>query len=197
MVTFTLSTIVVADETNSAEELLKNKLDAVIAILQKEDLDIESKKKEVAAIVTPIFDFSLMSKLTLGKKHWPALPKEKRERFTELFIELLKKSYLDSITLYSNEKVVFQESIQVKNKVQIPTDLISKDNVYSMLYKFYKSKHGWKIYDLEIQGVSLIRTYRSQFDSVLRNGTIDDLILKLETYEIDPTTPATDSKQST
>jgi phospholipid transport system substrate-binding protein len=189
---------VVADETNSAEELLKNKLDAVIAILQKEDLDIESKKKEVAAIVTPIFDFLLMSKLALGREHWSALAQEKRERFTELFIELLKKSYLDSITLYTNEKVVFQESIQLKNKVQIPTDLISKGNVYSILYKFHnKEERGWKIYDLEIQGVSLIRTYRSQFDSVLRNGTIDDLILKLETYEIDPTTPSTDSKQST
>ena len=111
-VTFTMSTIVVADETNSAEELLKNKLDAVIAILQKEDLDIDSKKKEIAAIVTPIFDFSLMSKLALGRENWSALAQKKRERFTELFIELLKKSYLDSITLYTNEKVVFQESIK-------------------------------------------------------------------------------------
>lgn len=196
-ITFTLSVIAVADETNSAKELLKNKLDAVLAILQKKDLDLEIKKKEITAIVTPIFDFSLMSKLALGREHWSTLPQEKRERFTELFIELLKKSYLNSITLYSNEKVVFKESIQIKNKVQIPTELISKDNVYTMLYKFYKSKYGWKIYDIEIQGVSLIISYRSQFDSILREGTIDDLILKLETYEIDTPKPSTDSKQST
>ena len=77
------------------------------------------------------------------------------------------------------------------------TKEIREEKKISIIYKLYESGSGWKIYDLEIQGVSLIRTYRSQFDSVLRNGTIDDLILKLETHEIDPTTPSTDSKQST
>ena len=66
-----------------------------------------------------------------------------------------------------------------------------------MLYKFYNSKQGWKIYDIEIQGISLVRTYRSQFDSVLRDGTIDDLILKLEKHEINQPKPLSDSKQST
>jgi phospholipid transport system substrate-binding protein len=195
--TFTLSSIAVAAEINSAEELLKNNLDAVLAILQKKNLDLDVKKKEIAAIVTPIFDFALMSKLTLGKKHWPGLPQEKKERFTELFIELLKDTYLDSVTLYTNEKVVFKETVQVKNRVHIPAELISENNKYSMLYKFYKSKQGWKIYDIEVQGVSLIRTYRSQFDSVLSKGTIDDLILKLETHDIDMPKPSTESKPST
>ncbi len=197
LVTFASSSIAFADETLSAEELLKNKLDAVLAVLQKKDLELEAKKKEITEIVTPVFDFALMSKLTLGKKHWTDLPQEKRERFTELFIELLKKSYLGSITLYTNEKVVYKESVQLSNKVHIPTELIAKDNNYSMLYKFYKSKHGWKIYDIEIQGVSLIRSYRSQFDSVLSKGTIDDLILKLETHEIDTPKLSDDSKKAT
>ena len=52
-----------------------------------------------------------------------------------------------------------------------------------MLYKLYKSKQGWRIYDLEIQGVSLISTYRSQFDEILRNKTVDDLLAKLEKPE--------------
>jgi phospholipid transport system substrate-binding protein len=196
-VTLALSAIAVADETNSAEELLKNKLDAVLVILQQKDVALEVKKKEIITIVTPVFDFSLMSKLTIGKKHWIGLSPEKRDRFTELFVEFLKKTYLDAITLYTDEKVLYKESLRVDNKVHIPTELINKDNTYSMLYKFYKSKKGWKIYDIEIQGVSLIRTYRSQFDSVLRNGTIDDLILKLEKREIDKPEPLTDSKQKT
>ena len=49
-----------------------------------------------------------------------------------------------------------------------------------MTYKLYKSKKDWKIYDLEIQGVSIIRSYRSQFSSILESGTVDDLLLKLE-----------------
>jgi phospholipid transport system substrate-binding protein len=196
-VTLALSAIAFADETTSAKELLKNKLDAVLVILQKKDIALETKKKEIIVIVAPVFDFSLMSKLTIGKKHWQGLPPEKRDRFTELFVDFLKKTYLDAIFLYTDEKVVYKESLHVKNKVHIPTELITKDTSYSMLYKFYKSKQGWKIYDIEIQGVSLIRTYRSQFDSVLRSGTIDDLILKLEKHEINKPKPLTDSKQST
>ena len=52
-----------------------------------------------------------------------------------------------------------------------------------MLYKFYESEHGWRIYDIEIEGISLIVTYRSQFDQVLNEGTVDDLIIKLEKSE--------------
>ncbi|MBW1695001.1 MAG: ABC transporter substrate-binding protein, partial [Deltaproteobacteria bacterium] len=73
--------------------------------------------------------------------------------------------------------------VQVKNKIHIPTGLVSKDNSISMLYKFYKSNYGWKIYDVEIQGVSIVSTYRAQFKEVLGNGTIDDLLLKLEKPE--------------
>jgi phospholipid transport system substrate-binding protein len=52
-----------------------------------------------------------------------------------------------------------------------------------MIYKLYKSKQGWRIYDIEIQGVSLISTYRSQFDEILRKKTVDDLFAKLEKPE--------------
>jgi len=65
----------------------------------------------------------------------------------------------------------------------VETDLISGNSTISMLFKFFKSCNGWKLYDLEIEGVSLIKTYRSQFDEVLCKGTIDDLLLKLEKPE--------------
>jgi phospholipid transport system substrate-binding protein len=65
-------------------------------------------------------------------------------------------------------------------KIHVPTYLISKKNKISMRYKLYQSESEWKIYDVEIQGVSIIRSYRSQFSEILKNGTIDDLLLKLE-----------------
>jgi phospholipid transport system substrate-binding protein len=68
----------------------------------------------------------------------------------------------------------------VKKKIHTPTYLVSKDKKISILYKFYKAQKNWKIYDLEIQGVSIIRSYRSQFSSILESGTVDDLLLKLE-----------------
>jgi len=169
-----------ADDKSDVEKLLKNNLDAVFTVLQKKDLKPQAKNKEIVDIVTPMFDFELMARLSLGKKHWPGLSQDKKERFTELFIKRLKASYLNNFNLYTNEKVIYEPSVQVRKKVHAQTYLVSKDKKISILYKLYKAENNWKIYDLEIQGVSIIRSYRSQFSSILKSGTIDDLLLKLE-----------------
>lgn len=178
-----LSNTLLADDGSDAREIVKRKLDSVFAVLQKDNLDQQAKKQEINAIVSPMFDFELMAKLTLGKKHWPGLPREKKEKFTGRYIELLKSSYLEKLTLYTDEKVLFEPPVQVKGKVQVPTQLVSKDRKTSILYKLYKSGESWKVYDLEIQGVSIIRSYRSQFAEILKTGTIDDLLLKMERPE--------------
>ncbi len=175
-----LSQPLMADDKRDAEEIVKGKLDAVFAVLQKKDLDQPARKKEIDEIVTPMFDFALMAKLSLGRKYWPNLPRDKKEKFTQLYIELLKTSYLDKLALYTDEKVIFEPPAQVKKKVRIPTQLVSKDRKTSILYKLYKPADDWKVYDLEIQGVSIIRSYRSQFGEILQSGTIDDLLLKME-----------------
>jgi len=172
-----------ADDKDVAKELLESRIEAAIAALHKKDLDQQEKNKQVVEIVTPIFNFPLMAKLSLGRKYWPGLTKEKRQRFTELFTKRLKETYLGKLTLYTDQTVVYKTPVQVKRKIKIPTELVSKDNKISMLYKFHKSKHSWMIYDIEVQGVSIISTYRSQFDQVLSKGTIDELLLKLENPE--------------
>ena len=171
------------DDKSTAKELLESRIEAAIAALHKKDLDQQEKNKQVVEIVTPIFNFPLMAKLSLGRKYWPGLTKEKRQRFTELFTKRLKETYLGKLTLYTDQTVVYKTPVQVKRKIKIPTELVSKDNKISMLYKFHKSKHSWMIYDIEVQGVSIISTYRSQFDQVLSKGTIDELLLKLENPE--------------
>lgn len=169
-----------ADDKTAVQQLLKDRLDAVFAVLQRQDLAPEAKSRKVVEITTPMFDFPLMARLSLGKKHWPGLSKEQKEKFTRLFVKRLQTSYLGNLTRYTNEKVVFEPAIQVKKKVHVPTFLVSKDKKISMLYKLYKSAGSWKIYDIEIQGVSIIRSYRSQFSQILENSTIDDLMHKLE-----------------
>ena len=169
-----------ADDKSEIDDLLKTNLDAVFTILQKNDLDQQAKNKEIIDIVTPMFDFELMARLSLGKTHWSGLSQDEKERFIELFIKRLKASYLSNFNLYTDEKVLYEPSVQVKKKVHAPTYLVSKDKKISILYKFYKAQTNWKIYDLEIQGVSIIRSYRSQFSSILESGTVDDLLLKLE-----------------
>ena len=169
-----------ADDKSEVQELLKKNLDAVFSVLQKKDLAQQEKNQEIVDIVTPMFDFELMAQLSLGKKHWPGLSQEEKKRFTDLFIQRLKASYLKNFTLYTDEKLFYEPAVQVKKKIHTPTYLISKDKKISILYKFYKAENNWKIYDLEIQDVSIIRSYRSQFSGILENGTVDDLLLKLE-----------------
>ena len=124
-----------------------------------------------------------MGKLALGRKHWPALPAEKRATFHSLFVKRLKAAYLEKMTLYTDETIEYQEVVEVRKKVHVPAHIISKDKKIEMLYKLYKSKNDWKIYDIEIEGVSIISSYRSQFDEILATGTMDDLLEKLEKPE--------------
>ncbi len=175
-----LSPLARADSQNEAEDFLKVKLDAVFEVLQNKDLEQADKQGRVEEIVTPMFDFPLMAKLSLGRKHWTGLPKENKDRFTELFVKRLRQSYLNKLTAYTDEKVVYGSTAAVKNKIHIPTDLVSQGKKISMLYKLYSSQSGWRIYDIEIQGVSIIRSYRSQFSEILKNGSFNDLLIKLE-----------------
>jgi phospholipid transport system substrate-binding protein len=175
-----LSQAVTADNKSAAQEFVNSKLDAVFEVLQQEDFDKPTKHSQITEIVTPMFDFQLMAKLSLGRKYWPDLTQENKERFTELFVKRLKQSYLNKITTYTDEKIMYEAPVEVKNKIHVPTYLISKGKKIEMLYKTYQSNDNWKIYDIEIQGVSIIRSYRSQFREILQKGTFDDLLQKLQ-----------------
>jgi phospholipid transport system substrate-binding protein len=177
---FGLTTAAIADNAPAPDELLKSKLDQVFAILQKADLEQQQKSKAIEEIVTPMFDFQLMAKLSLGREQWTQLSSENREKFTDLFISRLRGSYLNRITAYTDETVTYEPPVKLNEKIQIPTYLNSKGKKIGMLYKFYQSNGQWMIYDLEIQGVSIIRSYQAQFKEILQNGTFDDLLLKME-----------------
>jgi phospholipid transport system substrate-binding protein len=171
---------VMADDISDVENLLKDKIDAVIVALQNETLDQKNRNEKVIDIVNSVFDFQLMARLGLGEKHWSSLSKEEKKEFTDRFIKRLQDSYVEKLELYTNETVVYDAPQKVKKRIHMTTHLISKDNKVSMLYKLYKSKKEWKIYDIEIQGVSMVQTFRSQFDGVLKTGTFADLLEKLK-----------------
>ena len=171
--------------TDTVEALLKGKLDFIFFTLKRNDIQIEEKKALIVENVSPIFDFSLMGKLTLGKKNWSGLTKEQRKTFLLTFTEVMKSSYSDKLSLYTDEEIKILPAEQANTKkVIIPTQLISKENHYAMSYKFYKSKKGWKIYDIELQGVSIVKTYQSQFNQVLNEGGFDELITKLNHIKV-------------
>ena len=165
-----------AEDANTPDVILKTHMDAVFKVLQNKDLSPDQRDEQITKIVTPMFDFQIMAKLALGKKHLGKFNQEQFNRFTELFVQHLKNSYRDKLTLYTDEEVVYKKAIVGKSTMQIPTELIGSERKVEVLYKFRQKNKLWKIYDVEIEGVSIIKTYISQFDEVLKKGTVTDLL---------------------
>jgi phospholipid transport system substrate-binding protein len=178
----------VVNDPNDPNEMLESKWKAVVNVLQNKQMELNLKKKIIDKIISPIFDSELMAMLALGRTNWPKLTASQQKRFTELFAELLKNMYLEKTTLFNNEKVFFKPAVQQKETIQIPMVLISNDSQTAILYKLRKMDEAgrsrmsgyWKIYDVEIEGISILQSYRSQFDDILRRGSVKDLLSQLE-----------------
>jgi phospholipid transport system substrate-binding protein len=175
------STSLFADEISEIRTMTKEKVDLVINTLRDESLSKEEKKERILTTIDGLFDFSLMARLSLGKKHWKSLSKAGRKEFSELFVERLKQSYLDKLDLYTDEEVVVGDAkLTKKNRVEVLTYLVSKDDKKEMTYKLYKTKKkGWMVYDVDVLGVSIVQTYRSQFSGILKKESLEELIERL------------------
>ena len=180
MLCFT-SSAPLADEVSEIRAMTKEKVDIVINILKDKSLSKNEKKEGILEIIEGFFDFSLMARLSLGKKHWKSLSKAKRNEFSELFVERLKLSYLEKLDLYTDEEVVVDEARKTKkNRVEVLTYLVTKDDKKEMIYKLYKTKKkGWMVYDVDVLGVSIVQTYRSQFSGVLKKETMEQLMERM------------------
>jgi len=165
---------------NDPNELLRVKWDAVINILQNKEINQDAREKKINKIVNSIFDFPLMAKLALGREHWPKMTPLQRAKFTHLFVEMLRTSYREKVSLYTDENVQFKPAVKNKSTVYIPMELKSKDKKVAILHKLRKAGNRWKVYDVEIQGISILLTYKSQFDDILSRGTVEDLLSRLE-----------------
>ncbi len=174
------SQVAVAGVESEAEKLLKSSVDQVFTVLSDKELSTDQKISKVIDITNPVFSYSLMAKLSLGKAHWSKFNAKQRAEFINLYTVLFQNFYIEKLDLFSDEKVVFQPATIVgKKKVHIQTALITKGTQYSILYKMFKARNGWKIYDLEIEGVGLLRSYRSQYHHFLKKGGIEGLLAKM------------------
>ena len=180
MLIFT-SSAPLADEVKEIRAMTKEKVDIVINILKDKSLSKNEKKEGILETIDGLFDFSLMARLSLGKKHWKSLSKSKRKEFSDLFVERLKLSYLEKLDLYTDEEVVVDEARKTKkNRVEVLTYLVTEDDKKEMIYKLYKTKKkGWMVYDVDVLGVSIVQPYRSQFSGVLKKETMEQLMERM------------------
>ncbi|OZA27079.1 MAG: hypothetical protein B7X91_09710 [Hydrogenophilales bacterium 17-64-11] len=157
----------------------------VLTIL-KQDKDIQNGNQSkvyqlVEAKILPNFDFNRMTQLAVGK-HWPrATAKQKQELVTE-FRNLLVRTYSSSLTAFTNQTVEFkplamkpdETDVTVRSEIRQPGG-----QPIPIDYSMYKTAFGWKVYDVAIDGVSLVTNYRASFSSTIRQNGIDGLIKTL------------------
>lgn len=172
-----------ADDVTTVRDNLESKLNAVLDVMGQEDLDSKTKKDRVVEIAEPLFDFNLMSYYALGKTNWSSLGSEDKKRFTELFTQRLKEDILALIDQYADAEIIFETPIEEKNKIRVPTHVVTQDDNMSLVFKFIMRKDDWKIYDVETEGVSIIGSFRSQFNETLQSGTFEELLTKLTEME--------------
>lgn len=157
----------------------------VLAIL-KQDRDIQNGNQRkvyqlVETKILPIFDFNRMTQLVIGK-HWPrATARQKQELVTE-FRNLMVRTYSSSLMAFNNQTVDFkpmsmkpgESDVTVRSEIRQPGGQPIPIN-----YSMYKTSFGWKVYDVTIDGVSLVTNYRSSFSNTIRQNGIDGLISTL------------------
>lgn len=170
---------------NDIIETMQKKIDFTTYLLQKNSNNKEQVAPMIFAAFDPVFDYELMAKLSLGSKQLAKLNEEQKSIFYKKFENRLKNSYVDKLSLYTDEKVKIKELKDVKSRKVLFTELVGKSKSFQIDYKFHNAKErGWLIYDVDILGVSIIQTYRGQFARILDDGSFEKLIELLESAQI-------------
>ena len=140
----------------------------------------ELKQEKLWKTIEEAFDFTLMTKLALGK-YRKSFSEKQLSELTDYFGKLLRKVYLGKIETGSKDKILYLDQDMVsKKKARVHTKVLREAGDISLNYSMRKTKDGWKIYDVNAEGVSLIKNYRKQFGDLLFNKTPDQLIKKMK-----------------
>lgn len=161
---------------------MSNNIDKVLMIIKDSKLSKEQKAEEIISTMNYVFDYSLMSRLSIGSK-WKELNENQKKEFEALFTKKLKDSYIEKLDLYTDELVEVLGIEQTKKtRIELKTQLIGKDAKHDIVYKFYKEKNkdSWLIYDVDLIGVSIIQTYRKQFSAFLKDNSFDEFLTYLK-----------------
>lgn len=136
----------------------------------------ESKEKKIWAIVDGVFDYTELSKRTLAQ-HRKQFTPDQQEEFTRLFGKLLGSVYMDRITAYQDEKVVFGKVTNLSDQTaEVQSEVVKSSKSIPIHYRMIFENGEWRVYDVVIEGVSLVQNYRSQFREILTNKSPEDLL---------------------
>jgi phospholipid transport system substrate-binding protein len=161
-------------------ETVEKGVDTVIKTLGDPAFKAKTKEDQIAVIgkeIDHIFDFQELSRRTLGRD-WKKMSAEQQKEFVKLFKQLLQGVYADRLLAYSDQKVIFdKETMLKKGRAEVQSYLQTSDgNKIPLFYRLTDRSGSWKVYDVIIEGVSMVKNYRTQFRQILSKDSPDKLI---------------------
>lgn len=172
--------------TDSPVDMVRETSKQVLDLLKKDDGKNSRKiREQVETLATPKFDFPRFTAYTIGK-NWQTATPEQQATITNLFQNLLTRIYASNMSRFKNAQidvkpnaVINGPSATVKTEVSLPNSEDKKP--IAVDYTLYKSQQGWRVYNVTIEGISMVSTYRNQFDPEIRKNGIPGLIKLLQT----------------
>jgi phospholipid transport system substrate-binding protein len=161
-------------------DTVKGHVDKVLDVLRDSSLKGGSKEKikkdKIRTISEKMFDFNELSRRTLGL-NWNKFKTEQQQEFIELYKSILEGAYIDKIVSYTDEKIIFNGENPLSEKtVEVQTTVVTKKADIPISYRMIRKEGEWRVYDVIIEGVSLISNYRSQFTQILVNKSPEGLL---------------------
>lgn len=195
-----LSFTVAAADVTPPDQIARTAIDKIIQLIKshKDEYARDHKKlyEMVDREVLQYFDFRAMSRAVLGR-YWREASEDQRERFTKEFRDLLVRTYATALLKYTNEEVRFLPFRPTDEKTAlVRTEIIQAGGGPNIPihYSFFRSEQGWKVYDVAIEGVSLVTNYRGTYAEKARTQGLDALIASISDAnrrgQVDKTAPA-------
>jgi phospholipid transport system substrate-binding protein len=164
---------------DNATESVRMSVDAIIGILKDASLDKPAKREKIRAVIAERFDFRAMSQSTLAT-NWKKASQEQQQQFVTLFGELIQNTYIGRVEAYTNERIKYPGEKITSNRAVVDTLILTANAEIPVSYKLYLKQARWLVYDVNIEGVSLISNYRNSYQEIVRKEGFNGLLAKME-----------------
>jgi phospholipid transport system substrate-binding protein len=163
---------------------LKAQIDRVLKVLDDPELKKDGRSRErraaVRKIANEIFDFGETARRSLAR-HWQGRTPAERDEFVQLFSDLLERSYISKVELYGGEKIQYLGDAVEGEQAKVQTKLVTKSgSEIPIEYRMHRKGGRWLVYDVIIEGVSLVANYRTQFNKIIQTDSYQALIKKMK-----------------
>lgn len=157
---------------------VKSVVDSILNILRSPGFDLETDRPAIRTEIRRAFDDTAMAQSVLST-NWRQATREQQEEFKTLLSQTIEGTYIGRLRAYSNETVEYLTEEIKENRATVDTVIRSASGDIPLIYKLRKRSDGWFVYDVEIENVSMVSTYRETYRSVVRKDGIDGLLLQM------------------